>query len=290
MQSLPSSVYVARKISGNERDQFERFVSCPGCHSLYALKDCTVKSLDGKIQSKQCSFVQFPSHPQPQHHKSCGANLLKKVKSCSNDGISFYPKRVYCYKSLLSSLQEMLKQPEFLNKCEKWRRLEQNPEFYSDVYSGKIWKEFLDPCGIPFLSVPHNFALQLNIDWFNPFKHTQHSEGAIYISILNLPRKERYLQENMILVGVIPGPKEPSLHVNTYLNPLVEDLNKLWNGVVLNNHNNNSIVVRAALLCLSSDIPASRKVCGFVGHNATKACSKCLLSFPTASFGEKADY
>ena len=107
---------------------------------------------------------------------------------------------------------------------------------------------------------------------------------------MNLPRKERYLQENIILVGVIPGPKEPSLHVNTYLNPLVEELNKLWNGVILKSHNNNSIVVRAALLCVSADIPASRKACGFVGHNATKACSKCLLTFPTASFGEKPDY
>ena len=117
LQSLPSSLYAARKMSGNERDQFERFVSCPNCHSLYTLKNCTVKLLDGRIQSKQCSFVQFPSHPQSQHRKSCGANLLKKVKSCSNEALSFYPKRVYCYKSLIGSLQDMLKQPDFLKKC-----------------------------------------------------------------------------------------------------------------------------------------------------------------------------
>ena len=48
--------------------------------------------------------------------------------------------------------------------------------------------------------------------------------------------------------------------------------------------------MRAALLCCSCDVPASRKVCGFVGHGACKGCSKCLLSFPTCSFGEKADY
>ena len=29
---------------------------------------------------------------------------------------------------------------------------------------------------------------------------------------------------------------------------------------------------------------------GFVGHNALKGCSKCLLSFPTKNFGEKPDH
>ena len=34
------------------------------------------------------------------------------------------------------------------------------------------------------------------------------------------------------------------------------------------------------VVCLSSDIPATRKVAGFVGHNARKACSRCLKPFP----------
>ncbi len=144
--------------------------------------------------------------------------------------------------------------------------------------------------GEPFLSVPGNYALQINVDWFNPYKHTQHSEGAIYLCVLNLPRKERYLQENVMLIGVIPGPKKPSLVMNSFLEPLIHDLNQLWTGVVMQNHNGHSIVVRAALISSSCDIPASRKLCGFVSHNATRGCSKCLLTFPTKSFGERPDY
>lgn len=41
---------------------------------------------------------------------------------------------------------------------------------------------------------------------------------------------------------------------------------------------------------ICSHIPASRKVSGFVGHNAYRACSRCLKAFPTNKFGEKADY
>ena len=29
--------------------------------------------------------------------------------------------------------------------------------------------------------------------------------------VMNLPRTERFLQENIVFVGVIPGPHEPSL-------------------------------------------------------------------------------
>ena len=58
----------------------------------------------------------------------------------------------------------------------------------------------------------------------------------------------------------------------------------------MKNSNNVSVMVRAALLCVGCDIPAARKVCGFLGHRATMGCSKCLLPFPTEKFGEKADY
>ena len=52
---------------------------------------------------------------------------------------------------------------------------------YNDVHDGKIWKEFASFHGKPFLSIPFNYALHLNVDWFQPFDHTQHSEGVMYL-------------------------------------------------------------------------------------------------------------
>lgn len=45
---------------------------------------------------------------------------------------------------------------------------------------------------------------------------------------MNLPRSERLKKENVITAGVIPGPDEPSLSINTYLRPLVDELIDLW--------------------------------------------------------------
>lgn len=49
--------------------------------------------------------------------------------------------------------------------------------------------------------------------------------------LLNLPRDVRYKRENVILVGLIPGPKEPPLTINSYITPLVSELLELWEGI-----------------------------------------------------------
>ena len=152
----------------------------------------------------------------------------------------------------------------------------------------------MNPGGVPFLSVPYNFALTLNVDWFQSFKNTTYSNGAMYMAmaIQNLPRRERYTSDNIILIGVIPGPHEPSKVMNGYLSPLIDELKQLWQGVIMQSASDTLVVVRAALICMTCDIPASRKVSGFLGHNALRGCSRCLKPFPTTllNFGEKSDY
>ena len=61
--------------------------------------------------------------------------------------------------------------------------------------------------------------------------------------------------ENVILVGVIPGPHEPSKSINTYLSPMVDELLLLWNGWCFGGE-----IFKAILLCVASDLAADRKV------------------------------
>ena len=109
--------------------------------------------------------------------------------------------------------------PGFIEKCELWRSYSKEPGKFKDIYDGKIWADFMEYEGKAFLSLPFNYALHLNVDWFQPFQHTQHSEGAVYLTVLNLPREERYHPGNVMVIGIIPGPKEPKLHINTFLQP-----------------------------------------------------------------------
>lgn len=68
--------------------------------------------------------------------------------------------------------------------------------------------------------------------------------GAIYMTINNLPRAERYRKENIILVGIIPGPKEPKKEqINNYLRHLVDELIELYNGIKMKLHNGQEVNV-----------------------------------------------
>ena len=48
--------------------------------------------------------------------------------------------------------------------------------------------------------------------------------------------------------------------------------------------------VRAMLVCVSCDLPATRKVCGFQIFYDRLGCSKCLKEIPTVNFGTKPNY
>ena len=155
--------------------------------------------------------------------------------------------------------------------CEHWRNRKLLPDLYADIYDGKLWKEF-EVSG--FLSQPNAFGLILNVDWFEPFEHSIYAVGVVFLSRLNLPRQIRYNKENIILCGLIPGPHEPSFNINSFLDPLIEELLIMWRGKKIHLPSG-PLTIRAALMCISCDSPAMRKVGGFLSHAANKGCYKC---------------
>ena len=174
----------------------------------------------------------------------------------------------------------------FVEQCESTRG-KFSPSGLSDVYDGSIWNDFLTVNGVPFLTECHNYGILLNVHWLQP---TEYSVGVIYLVILNLPRSIRYKCENVIIYGVIPGPCEPSLTINSYLLSLVTELNELWVGVQMKYAGSDSTVTfRYALLGVACDLPAARKCCGFLGYSANLGCSRCFQSF-SRGFGNRNYY
>ena len=275
---FPSSLHQLKKTLPFSH-QFTRFVVCPKCWKIYHYGECVVLS-GSRRSSQSCKHIKYPDHPYHSHRKECGHLLLKSVCMISGRNI-LYPHKVYCYKSLKSSLQELLLRPGFHQCCQYWKSRNTSDKL-SDVYDGNVWKDFLTISEQPFLACPNNLALMLNIDWFQPYKHTVSSVGAIYLTVMNLPRQMRFKRTNIILVALIPGPSEPKHDINSLLDPLVNELSTLWAGITMEIHNGSSVVkeiVRCALLCCACDLPAGRKVCGFLSHSASFGYSKCLKSF-----------
>lgn len=123
------------------------------------------------------------------------------------------------------------------------------------------------------------------MDGFNPFIMKEAgkkvSVEAIYMVLLNLPVETCYQVENMFLVGIIPGPREPSLEqINHVLVPLVDNLLCFWKpGVFIKQtaHHFGSRMCLAALISVICDLPAACQILGMASHAAIHFCSFCKL-------------
>ena len=242
--------------------KMEEYVVCPNdsCNYLYRFNEAE--------KCKVCTATIFG--------EKCGEELgydkrlaFAKHKWC--------PHKVYYFIPPSQWLRNMFQQAKFVKLFYSQKKVSSDSNVYHDVYDATIWKEFssspLNP-SVPFLSDPNNVALLLNVDWFKPFKRSEYKVSAIMMTVLNLPREERFKEEWKMVLGVIPGPTEPKGNINTFLKPLVDDLILLWDGLPLHPDGRN---IKAALLGISADMPAMKKVTQFLGHKADYGCSRCLF-------------
>ena len=202
-----------------------------------------------KSKAKLCPRID----PLDHRKRECKTILVKTVELASGKTL-FYPLMTYCYIDLKTSLQNLLLDPYFTSHCNHWKALNSSDDQLNDVYDGCVWKRFKQFNGLPFLDDDYSYAFMLNMDWFKPYKHLTYSVGVIYLSIFNFPRSIRYQLRNICLIGIIPGPREPELTKNQYLDPLIDDLLKLWNKIELEICLESGIerkLIRGAVICCS---------------------------------------
>lgn len=167
------------------------------------------------------------NHPQRTRRAACQAELFSET-SAGN----LVPEKVFPYIPLEVPLHNILSRPGILKSCSAWKSrvstVSGDERLLRDIYDGNVIHEQAiqsDMTG----TLP--VFLALNVDWFQPFTHTQYSVGAMYFSIANLPRESRFRIENMVLLGVIPGPNEPCLHINSFLTSFIEELKSFASGI-----------------------------------------------------------
>ena len=128
--------------------------------SCMNLKNVTIMWGGGGTRvPNRCSFVKFPNHRQQWRRQACGAPLLKEVSlKCGTKKL--YPHRVYCYRSVMESLKELVKRTHFTAHCELWRNGEVRSvsQVMGDIFDGRVWRDFQHVNGAPFFAAPGNYA------------------------------------------------------------------------------------------------------------------------------------
>ncbi len=256
------------------------FVKCATCHKCYTYAECVAHD-DGRgpPKIKVCTNQHHPGKG------ACNTPLLVVQKTAKGKWILRPSGRDYLFPGLIKQLPNLLSRPDiqdvFWHHC-TWITV---PGWLRDIYDGTVWRAYClldNPFCPPFKRFAQGVfdcGLTLNLDGFQAFRKTHYSVTAIYMVVNNLPRNIRYLPENIILVAIIPGPHEPDVdHFHYVMEPLVDELKKLYEGVRMQ-INGTQRFVFAVLLLVSCDAPALRKMLGFAGHTSGHGCTKCNFVF-----------
>ena len=91
------------------------------------------------------------------------------------------------------------------------------------------WKEF-DKKHVEYSLEPRNVRLGLATDGFNPFgnMNINYSTWPVILMVYNLPPGLCMQRSYMMMSLLIEGPTGPKQNIDVYLQPLIDELNKLW--------------------------------------------------------------
>ena len=96
-------------------------------------------------------------------------------------------------------LRKMFLSAEFNALLEQACSANSDTSILEDISNGRLWKEMV---ANGFTVNKHNLCLMLNVDWFKPFKRSEYKVAAIMLTILNLPRGERFKKKWTMIAGI----------------------------------------------------------------------------------------
>ncbi|XP_070010997.1 uncharacterized protein [Nicotiana sylvestris] len=251
-ENLPPSFYETKKIVEGLGLKYEKIHACPNDCMLFR-KEFANKNVN------KCNV--------------CGASRWKNdARKISAKVLRYFP--------LKPRLQTLFMSSE-TSKAMCWHHEERNKDrVLRHPADSEAWKKF-DSRYPEFAGDPRNVRLGLASDGFNPFgtMRTVHSTWPVILMPYNLPPWMCMKQEFFILSLLIPGPKAPGNNIDVFLQPLIEELNELWDvGVETYDASTKEIFkMRASLMWTINDFPAYGTLSGWCTYGRF-ACPSCNIN------------
>ncbi|KAJ7739013.1 hypothetical protein B0H16DRAFT_1729688 [Mycena metata] len=148
------------------------------------------------------------------------------------------------------------------------------PGVWKNIFDGKICQELPTAAGSRFFFPSEEevaagelcIGVTMGVDWFSYLRSqiaASHTLCPMSYSLINLPAHLCYRTANLLLAGIMPGPKEA---------------NPDQDGVLIATPKYpQGRLVRVALVAVVCDKPAAHKLGGFASHSHTNFCTICWI-------------
>ena len=154
------------------------------------------------------------------------------------------------------------------------------PGTTTDIFDGLHYCLLLGECVVVrdqtlthhYFSDYCDIALGFATDGFAPFKKRKHTAWILLVFNYNLPPDKRFQRDNILCVGIIPGPKKP-WNADSFIHLLVQELLELAISVpTYDTLSSRRFTLHAYLITAFGDIPAVSMIMRMKGHNSLCPC------------------
>lgn len=220
---------------------------------------------------KYCSFT---TGPMKKHYycEVCSQALPEAQAVCP---VCNRRRRVsyFVQTPIIPQLKKMYSRPTFHNSLQnRFTRQRLNVDCLEDIYDGSVYREQVHN---GFLANPNNFSMTYFVDGVPVFKSKNFSFWGFFLTINELPYRERVKRENTLLAGLWLGRKP---HTNLFMSSFVSDFRKLYSGVNIHCEGTGQIIrVRGIVLAGVADTPARSSFMNCMHHNSFFGCVLCEI-------------
>lgn len=258
------------------------YASCPRCSRIYP--PASKPNQLGMLYQERCTGTDLLKRP-------CNARLVRP--RLVGNRKEWRAVRRFPFRDPTTFIADLYCRPDLEAVMDSMRADIRDP--CEDIWDAELLSNFEGPDGLPFCHREGQLAFALAIDWFNPYMNLEAKKkwsiGAVYLICLNIPPDARYKIENVCLVAIIPGPREPSLEgVNHFLLPIIEAFLRLWApGLWISSTPQHPYgrLIRAIIAIVIADLIGARHVAGLVSPSHRLFCSYCKLTLPNIGVFDK---
>jgi len=220
--------YEAKKIVSSLGLEAEK-IDCCECGCMLYYKD--------DIYLTESKFCHLPRYFEPKGDRGRYKNI---------------PRKRMFYLPIIPRLQRLYASMESASQMRWHFENRKDDGLLRHPCDGEAWKHF-DKIYPDFACDPRHVRLGLCSDGFTPYVQASTSPYScwpVFITPYNLPPEMCMTKPYMFLTCLIPGPNNPTKQIDVYSQPLIDDLNKLWNEGVFTYDisKNENFVMRACLM------------------------------------------
>lgn len=272
---LPKNTYRAKKVLCPIGLEVERIHACRNDCILYRKQYAELESCP------VCGASRFKNKSTEDHEDEEVQGVRKGI-----------PEKVCWYLPVIPRLKRLFANPKEAKQL-RWHAEERK------VTDGKLrhpadaiqWKKINDKYKT-FSDDPRNIRFGLSTDGMNPFGNmsSKHSTWPVLLCIYNLPPWLCMKRKYILMSILIEGPKQPGNDIDTYFQPLVDDLQTMWNeGVqVWDSYKREYFSLKSLLFCTIQDFPALGNTSGQTvkGHKGCVICIENTMSIRLKHYGK----